>query len=107
LPKIAGYGCKECGSIALSYRAVCLHCSSKKLEKVEVDGIGKIFAYTIIRTGPERFRDQEPYAIVLVKLDAGTLVTGRLVTDDLESIENGMKVVLEKQDDVAYWFKPA
>ncbi len=105
LPKIAEYRCKECSSIALSYRAVCLNCSSNKLEKVEVDGKGKIFAYTIIRIGPERFRNQEPYAVVLVKLGSGPLVTGRLVADDLENIENGMNVVLEKQDDVAYWFK--
>ena len=105
MAKVAEYRCKECNSIALSYRAVCANCSSNKLEKAEVDGVGKIFAYTIIRIGAERFKSQEPYAVVLVKLDSGHLVTGRLVTDDLEAIENGTKVVLEKQDDVAYWFK--
>ena len=102
---IDGYKCKDCGSAYLSFKAVCQNCYSKNLEKVHFNGRGSIFAYTIIRIGPEQFRGQEPYPIAVVKLDAGPLVSGRLIIDDIERIENGMKVVLEKQDDVGFWFR--
>src|SRR3989304_2604453 len=103
--KVAACRCKDCSSTALSYRAICQNCFSKNIEKVELDGRGRIFAYTIIRVAPEQFKGQEPYAVGIVRLDSGQLVSGRLVAQNLERIENGTKVVLEKTDDVGFWFR--
>lgn len=103
--KINGRKCKDCGSAYLPFKAVCQNCYSKNLVDVQFDGKGSIFAYTIIRIGPEQFRGQEPYPIAVVKLDSGPLVSGRLLVNDIDKIENGMKVVLERKDDVGFWFR--
>lgn len=102
---INAYRCKDCASTALSYRAVCQNCSSKRIERVELEGKGRIFACTIIRVAPEQFKGQEPYAVAIVKLDAGPLVSGRLIAGNLEKIEDGMRVVLERKDNAGFWFR--
>ncbi|MBM3897991.1 MAG: hypothetical protein FJ358_05655 [Thaumarchaeota archaeon] len=103
--KVAVYRCKDCSSTTVSYRAICQNCSSKNIESVKLDGRGRIFAYTIIRVAPEQFKTQEPYAVGIVKLDSGQLVSGRLIAQNLEILENGMKVVLENVDDAGFWFR--
>ena len=103
--KVVAHRCSDCSSTTLSYRAICQNCFSKKIENVELDGRGRIFAYTIIRVAPEQFKGQEPYAIGIIRLDSGQLVSGRLVAKNLAKIENGMKVVLEKTDDMGLWFR--
>ena len=103
--KVVAYRCEDCSTTTLSYRAICQNCSSRNIEKVELDGRGRVFAYTIIRVAPEQFKGQEPYAVGIVRLDSGQLVSGRLIAENLESIENGMKAVLEKTDGVGFWFK--
>ena len=41
-------------------------------------GVGRLSTWTTIRRAPTRFRDDAPYEIAVVDLDAGPRVTGRL-----------------------------
>jgi uncharacterized OB-fold protein len=70
--------CAACGRLDSAPRAVCSGCLSTRLEPAQVDGHGRLAAWTTIRRAPTRFRDDAPYDIAVVDLDAGPRVTGRL-----------------------------
>jgi uncharacterized OB-fold protein len=70
--------CASCGYLDTPSHAVCRACLSTNLQPVEVPAIGRIVSFTTIRRAPSRFRDQAPYHVAVVDLDAGPRVTGRL-----------------------------
>ena len=49
----------------------------------------------MIRVAPDRFTDEAPYAVAIVKLDCGTSLLCQVVDCDLEDVAIGMKVKLE------------
>ncbi|MCA3180296.1 MAG: OB-fold domain-containing protein [Burkholderiaceae bacterium] len=75
---IAMVRCADCGRIDSPGRAVCAGCLSTRLEPASVPGTGRLSTWTTIRRAPTRFRDEAPYDIAVVDLDAGLRVTGRL-----------------------------
>lgn len=76
---IAVLRCADCGRIDSPGRAVCAGCLSTRLEPDRVAGSGRLATWTTIRRAPTRFRDEAPYEVAVVDLDAGLRVTGRLV----------------------------
>jgi uncharacterized OB-fold protein len=75
---IAVLRCADCGRIDSPGRAVCAGCLSTRLEPDRVAGSGRLATWTTIRRAPTRFRDEAPYEVAVVDLDAGLRVTGRL-----------------------------
>jgi uncharacterized OB-fold protein len=71
--------CAGCGRLDGAGRTVCAGCLSFALEPVEVPGTGRLATWTTIRRAPSQFRDDAPYEVAVVDLDAGPRVTGRLV----------------------------
>lgn len=82
-PDLTLLRCMECGRIEGLARAVCAACLSDHLRPVAVPDAGRIASFTTIRRAPARFRDEAPYAVVVVDLDAGPRVTGRLSSDSV------------------------
>jgi uncharacterized OB-fold protein len=70
--------CAGCGRLDGAGRTVCAGCLSFALEPVEVTGTGRLATWTTIRRAPSQFRDDAPYEVAVVDLDAGPRVTGRL-----------------------------
>jgi uncharacterized OB-fold protein len=70
--------CQDCGRLDSPGRIVCAGCLSARLQEHPVPGEGTIATYTTIRRAPSKFRDEAPYDIVVVDLDCGVRVTGRL-----------------------------
>lgn len=70
--------CKACGRLDTAMRVVCAGCLGDDLRPVGNDGSGTIATFTTIRRAPTAFRDQAPYDVVVVDLDAGLRMTGRL-----------------------------
>jgi hypothetical protein len=70
--------CAGCGRLDGAGRTVCAGCLSFALEPVEVPGTGRLATWTTIRRAPSQFRDDAPYEVAVVDLDAGPRVTGRL-----------------------------
>ncbi len=69
-----------------------------------MSGRGVIWSFTIIPSrdyAPEGFEDQAPYAVGIVKLEEGMLVTAMLTDVDLKNIRIGMEVemVIRKKRD--------
>lgn len=73
--------CIACGHLDTATRAVCPRCLGDVLRPEQVPGTGRLASFTTIRRAPAAFRDQAPYDVVLVDLDAGPRVTGRLAHD--------------------------
>jgi len=73
--------CARCARLDLRGRKVCSACLSDQLEACEVQGLGRIASFTTIRRAPTQFRDRAPYEVVVVDLDAGLRITGRLDPD--------------------------
>ena len=70
--------CADCGRVDSPGRSVCAGCLSSRLESAAVPGVGRLSTWTTIRRAPTRFREDAPYDIAVVDLDAGPRVTGRL-----------------------------
>ena len=70
--------CAECGRLDSPGRVVCAGCLSTRLEEHDARGEGTIATFTTIRRAPSKFRDEAPYDVVVVDLDCGVRVTGRL-----------------------------
>ena len=70
--------CADCGRLDSPGRVVCAGCLSTRLEPASVPGTGRLSTWTTIRRAPTAFRDEAPYDIAVVDLDAGLRVTGRL-----------------------------
>ena len=70
--------CADCGRLDSPGRIVCAGCLSSHLEDHLATGEGTVATYTTIRRAPAKFRDEAPYDIVVVDLDCGVRVTGRL-----------------------------
>ncbi|WP_433472210.1 Zn-ribbon domain-containing OB-fold protein [Spirillospora sp. CA-142024] len=92
--------CTACGSVQFYPRLLCVGCGGP-VEQVPVSGRGSVYSFTVVHRPPAGFADMAPYAVALVDLDEGTRAMGRVVTDDLESVRIGTRVVtiVEKTDE--------
>ncbi|MCX6815372.1 MAG: Zn-ribbon domain-containing OB-fold protein [Candidatus Aenigmarchaeota archaeon] len=87
---MVGVKCRKCGAAHFPPRMVCMDCGSQDMDKFQFSGNGEILSYTVIHTAPEGFEKQTPYAIALVKLEEGPVVSGHVINK--ESIEIGKQV---------------
>jgi uncharacterized OB-fold protein len=77
-PSLSMVRCAACGRVDTPRRAVCSACLANQLEPIAIPGNGVVASFTTIRRAPTQFRDRAPYDVVVVDLDAGLRVTGRL-----------------------------
>ncbi|MDE2581692.1 MAG: OB-fold domain-containing protein [Rhodospirillales bacterium] len=78
VPTLPMLRCAGCGHLDTPAHTVCRACLSADLRPVGIPATGRIVSFTTIRRAPSRFRDQAPYHVAVVDLDAGPRVTGRL-----------------------------
>lgn len=57
-----------------------------------LSGRGEVYSYTVMYNVPQGFEEQKPYAVALVKLDEGPMVTAQLTDVDLKEIKIGLRV---------------
>jgi len=86
---LTGSKCHGCDIFHFPPRKLCNRCG-KPLADHALSGFGCIKTYTIIHAAPGGFEDIAPYAIVIVELAEGPMVSGILV--DRVGIEIGKKV---------------
>jgi len=65
--------------------------------------MGKVYTETVIHAAPQQFVAEAPYQLVIVTLEDGTRVTGRVKGDRL-AIGDTVEVA-EERDGVPYFFK--
>jgi scaffold protein (connect acetoacetyl-CoA thiolase and HMG-CoA synthase) len=85
--------CKSCNYIAFPKRIVCPECGSKDFAFHKLSGKGKLVTYTIIRTPPEGFVDQSPYAVGIIELEDGKKIMGQVTDCDPEDLKIGDQLI--------------
>lgn len=87
---VAVMACEICGALDPGPRDLCPKCHGP-LKPNMVGGSGVLISWTLIRRPPASFREEGPYAVAVVQLDAGVQVTGRLDNPD-ERVGPGARV---------------
>jgi uncharacterized protein len=96
--KLTGARCRNCGARWVPPRPICIACYSSNLELIELNGKGKLAAFTCIYIPPLSMAVQghdrkRPYCVGIVELDEGGRVDARIEGVDVanpESIVIGM-----------------
>ena len=79
--------CRTCGGLRILPGGgrgpeKCPACSSTDVETLPLSGKGKLYSYTRVHVPTRMFQDDAPYWLVLVELEEGHRVMGRLADDD-------------------------
>jgi uncharacterized OB-fold protein len=90
--KLMGSRCTECGGLYLPPRALCPQCHSENLAWVEMNGQGKLAAFTSIYIAPTAMNDlgfgrSNPYLTGIVELNEGVQISARLLGLDAQKPE--------------------
>jgi uncharacterized OB-fold protein len=92
---LVGTECLKCGGKFFPTRQLCPNCRrAGDIKEIKFSGEGEIYSYTIIHAPPEGFEFMKPYAIGVIKLAEGPLVTAQIVDCKPEDLEIGEKVEL-------------
>ncbi|AST96136.1 Zn-ribbon domain-containing OB-fold protein [Shouchella clausii] len=93
--------CRHCGRLFHNGKSHCSGCDRDSLDPVDLSGKGNVYSYTEIYAAPKRFVQQAPYLIVLVEMEHGLRVTGRMLN---RPVQIGDRVELHKVEDHCYYF---
>jgi uncharacterized OB-fold protein len=91
--KLMGSRCGDCDTVFVPPRSICIHCHGFDMDWVEMQGTGKLAAFTCIAIGPpfmiaEGYNRKKPYCSGVVELDEGARVVARIEGVDVKSPEN-------------------
>jgi hypothetical protein len=96
--------CSYCGKFQVPPAYFCGSCKSEKLEKTEVPGKGILYTYSTVYVPPPNLEKEAPYTVVIVELDGGCRITGRLVNPSSEKLAIGVPVEIVEVRDGVYFF---
>lgn len=98
--------CIHCEALGIPPQYVCRRCGKTEFDAAEIPGRGTVYTHTTIRVAPEAFRDQAPYAIVIVDLKPQLRVTARVVNAPGQVLAIGQALIFDRIDEHGYWFRP-
>jgi len=85
--------CEECGHYRYPQGETCPSCLSDRLEWVKVSGQGSVYTWTVFHQAYHpAYKDDIPYAVVVVELEEGPRMITNLVNCRIEDIKMGMPV---------------
>ena len=90
--KLIGEICNRCGSKIFPPRDVCPECAKPAYEPYTFSGKGEVYSHTTVHNAPQGYEDYVPYAVALVKLEEGPMVTAQLTDVDPDEVKIGMPV---------------
>lgn len=85
--------CKKCQALYLPPHPICTKCHANDMEWVEMQGSGRLAAFTAIAVGPtctidEGFDRNNPYLVGIVELEEGPKISGRILGLDPKKPED-------------------
>jgi uncharacterized OB-fold protein len=98
--KLMGSRCKGCGTQYVPPRSICIDCYGSDMEWVEMQGKGRLAAFTCINIPPpfmiaQGYNRKNPYCTGVVELEEGARVDARIEGVDCakpEDIKVGMSL---------------
>jgi uncharacterized OB-fold protein len=95
------YTCTKCDSMYTQKKYLCPNCRYDTFFEKEVSGKGKVYTYTTIHISSPNYQHLAPYNVVLVELENGLKLTGRMKDEvDIEDL-----VELQKKSEGAFIFQ--
>jgi uncharacterized OB-fold protein len=89
---LIGEVCPHCDAKIFPPRDVCPHCGGEAKTAFNFSGKGEVYSYTVMHDAPAGFDETTPYAVALVKLEEGPVVTAQLTDLGEEQPRIGMPV---------------
>jgi uncharacterized OB-fold protein len=89
---LEGEQCTHCRAYVFPPRDICPHCGEEAGPAHKMSGKGEVYSFTVIHDPPTGYQSQAPYAVALVKLAEGPLITAQLTDIDTADISIGMPV---------------
>ena len=89
---LVGEVCPHCEVKIFPPRDVCPNCSGEAKTPYVFSGKGEVYSYTIVHDPPEGFDANAPYAVALVRLDEGPILTSQLTDVELAEVKIGQRV---------------
>jgi len=91
--KLMASKCLRCSALWLPPRPICLTCKSDELEWIELNGKGKLVAFTVIGVGPIPMIDagynrENPYCAGIVEVEEGPRISAQILGVDVAYPEN-------------------
>ncbi len=90
--KLIGEICTHCGVKLFPPRDVCPECHQPAHEPYTFSGRGQVYSHSTVHSAPEGYGEFAPYAVALVKLEEGPLVTAQLTDIAPEDVRIGLPV---------------
>lgn len=89
---LTGTKCLNCNDHFYPPRYFCKNCRRKgNIQEFKFNGTGEIVSHTVIRTAPDGFEGNSPYAVAMIKLSEGPTITGQII-GEVENVKAGCKV---------------
>jgi uncharacterized OB-fold protein len=89
---LVGEQCEHCNAKIFPPRDICPECGRETKTRFGFSGRGEVYSFTIVHDAPVGYEAQAPYAIALVRLAEGPLVTAQLTDVDTEDLRIGLPV---------------
>ena len=90
--QLVGEMCGNCGAKLFPPRDVCPECHQPAHEPYTFSGRGEVYSHSTVHSAPEGYGEFAPYAVALVKLEEGPLVTAQLTDIAPEDVRIGLPV---------------
>lgn len=85
--------CQDCKHIQYYHQAICRECLGENLVEKEASGRGSVYSYSVVYRAPgPAFKDDTPYAVVLIELEEGPRMISSMVDVAVEDVGFDMKV---------------
>jgi uncharacterized protein len=92
--------CPVCNERYLNDVDICPSCPQINFTVPEsVAGSGKIYSFTRVHVAPEKFKNQVPYYLAIIQLDAGPRLIARLKTIEGDHVRIDAPVELSSTED--------
>lgn len=94
--------CADCGHVQFYQQAFCRQCGADRLVHRAASGRGKVHSFSVVHRAPgPAFKQDAPYAVLLVELEEGPRMISSLVEADPMAVAFDMPVelVCERIDD--------
>ncbi len=87
--------CLACGHVQFYQQAICRECGSERLEHRPASGRGRVHSYSVVHRAPgPAFKQDTPYAVLLVELEEGPRMISAFVGADPSAVSFDMAVEL-------------
>jgi hypothetical protein len=89
---LVGEVCPSCDAKIFPPRDLCPECGDEAKDLFAFSGRGEVYSYTTVHEPPEGYEEQTPYAVAMIRLDEGPLVTAQLTDLAPEGVQIGTPV---------------